>query len=91
MQFRSRLLRSKKWEETKRKGCCQCYACDECEGERENYGYHGSPLFPAMRKLPQQGKDIRDCHHSLVLLIGGPLVAEPSGDDHPTGHRRTEK
>ena len=69
------MLRSKKWEETKRKGRCQCYACDECEGQRQNYRYHGSPPFPAMRRLPQQGKDIRDRHHSLVLLIGGPLVA----------------
>jgi len=29
-------------------------------------------------KLPEQGKEIRDCHHVLQLLIDGPLVAQPN-------------
>ena len=31
-----------------------------------------------MVRLPEQGKDIRDCHHVLELLIDGPLVAQPN-------------
>ena len=33
------------------------------------------PLLSAMRRLPEQGKDIHDCHHSLLLLI---MVAHPN-------------
>jgi hypothetical protein len=33
------------------------------------------PLLSAVRRLPEQGKDIRDCHHSLLLLI---MVALPN-------------
>jgi hypothetical protein len=30
------------WQNTKRKRRCQCHACD---GQSQNYGYHGNPLY----------------------------------------------
>jgi hypothetical protein len=44
------LLRSKaQWEKTKCKGCCQCHACGEREGQGKNCGYrHGNHPSSAM-------------------------------------------
>jgi len=53
-------------EKTKRKGCCQCHACGEAQGQ--NYGYHGSAPFLVVSILPKQRKDIRDGHHVLELF-----------------------
>ena len=57
------------WENTKRKGRCQCHASGDGQGQGQNYGYlfHGSLPSSAMSRLPQQGKDFRDCHHVLEL------------------------
>ena len=58
------------WEKTKRKGRCQCHASGDGQGQGQNCGYlfHGSLPSSAMSRLPEQGKDFRDCHHVLVLF-----------------------
>jgi hypothetical protein len=66
-------------EKTKRKGRCQCHASGDGQGQGQNYGYlfHGSlPSSPTPR-LPEQGKDFRDCHHVLELFEGQALEPTP--------------
>jgi len=41
-------------EKTKRKGCCQCHAYGDAQGQ--NYGYHGSAPFLVVLRLPEQGE-----------------------------------
>jgi hypothetical protein len=60
---------SSQWEKTEPIGRCQCYASGDGEGQGQNYGYvHGNHPSSAMLRLPEQGKDIRDCHHVLELF-----------------------
>jgi hypothetical protein len=62
-------LVQKQWEKIKRKGRCECHASGDGEGQGQNYGYvcHGNLPSSAMWRLPEQGKDFRDCHHVLEL------------------------
>ena len=64
----------KQREKTRRKGRCQHHACGE--GQCQNYSclFHGSVPFLLVRRLPAQGKDIRDSHHILELSM--PDVAQ---------------
>jgi len=66
----------KQGEKTKRKGRCQCHAYGERERQCQDcsYLFHGSAPFLVMRRLPEQGKDFRDCHH--VLEFSAPHIAQ---------------
>ena len=73
---------SHQWEQTKPKGRCQCHADGGGEGQGQNCGYvHGNHPSSAVLRLPEQGKDIHDCHHSSALLITatGNQLAEGAG------------
>jgi hypothetical protein len=70
-------LVQKQWEKIKRKGRCECHASGDGEGQGQNYGYvcHGNLPSSAMWRLPEQGKDFRDCHHVLELSCARPLAS----------------
>jgi len=57
------------WEKIKPKCRCQCHAGSDGEGQSPNYLFHGSAPFLVVLRLPEKGKEIRDRHHVLELLI----------------------
>jgi hypothetical protein len=64
----SRLSGQMQWENTKRKGRCQCHASGNGHGENYGYLFHGNLPFSLVCRLPGQRKQIRDSDHVLELL-----------------------